>query len=84
MKVAPVIDLVVCNEMDQIVAALASCSLDFHQGQGHCLGAHCQYSFLNMRFLASEAGDSSQNMLWLLAFIGCEHYLAPSYDRSHA
>ena len=48
-KVAPVIDLVFCNEMDQIVAALALMSLDFHQGQSDCLGAHCSYSFKNMR-----------------------------------
>ena len=39
MIVAPVIDLVVCNEMDQIVAALALLFLDVNQGQGVCLGA---------------------------------------------
>jgi hypothetical protein len=39
--VAPVIDLVVRDELDQIVAALASRSLDIHQGQHDCLGAHC-------------------------------------------
>ncbi|MEG2977259.1 MAG: hypothetical protein RR882_14450 [Comamonas sp.] len=45
----PVIDLVFGNEMDQIVAALALLSLDFHQGQGEWLEAHCSYSFKNMR-----------------------------------
>jgi hypothetical protein len=50
VRVALVIDLVVEDEMDQIVAALALKSLDFHQGQGDCLGAHCLYSFKNMRF----------------------------------
>jgi hypothetical protein len=41
-RVALVIDLVVEDEMDQIVAALALRSLDFHQGQGDCLG-HIAY-----------------------------------------
>jgi hypothetical protein len=47
--VAPAIDLVVGDEMDQIVAVLALDSLDFHQGQSFCLEAHCRYSFKKPR-----------------------------------
>jgi hypothetical protein len=49
-RVAPIIDLVVSDELDQIVAALALRSLDIHQGQLDCLGAHCLHSFKNMCF----------------------------------